>query len=113
GNRAAGSEEAGLRVDWSSGEMQAISDCLRRDLVEELLRSFAFYRTIGHLPDPLRLWISGGSARLPGFAIRLSDLLGSPVILFNPLGNGAESEDGATTAGPQFAQAYGLALRSP
>src|SRR5438477_235839 len=69
---AAGSDEPAFRLDWSSREMQAISDCLRRDLVEELLRSFAFYRTIGRLPDPLRLWISGGSARLPGFAIRLS-----------------------------------------
>jgi type IV pilus assembly protein PilM len=111
---AAGSDEPGLRVDWRSRELEAATDSLRLELVEELLRSLAFYRTIGRLPDPLRLWISGGSARLPGFAIRLSDLLGSPVSLFNPL-DSAQLQDGAasaSTAGPQFALAYGLALRT-
>jgi type IV pilus assembly protein PilM len=111
---AAGSDEPGFRVDWGSREMQAVSECLRRDLVEELLRSFAFYRTIGHLPDPLRLWISGGSARLPGLAIRLADLLGSPVMLFNPLESPTPppGEGWTGTGGPQFAQAFGLALRA-
>src|SRR5262249_28819082 len=53
---AAGSDEPGIRVDWQSRELQAASEVLRIELVEELLRSFAFYRTIGRLPDPLRLW---------------------------------------------------------
>ncbi len=111
---AAGSDEPGIRVDWQSRELDAAADALRGELVEELLRSFAFYRTIGRLPDPLRLWISGGSARLPGLAIRLSDLLGSPVSLFNPLdaGQNVEGAVSASTAGPQFAQAFGLALRA-
>ncbi len=111
---AAGSDEPGIRVDWASAEMLAVSECLRHELVEELLRSFAFYRTIGKLPDPLRVWISGGSARLPGLAIRLADLLGSPVMLFNPLENaiGPTPDGRPSTAGPQFAQAYGLALRA-
>lgn len=111
---AAGSDEPGIRVDWRSRELEAVTECLRLELVEELLRSLAFYRTIGRLPDPLRLWISGGSARLPGFAIRLSDLLGSPVSLFNPLDSGQLPNGVAapSTAGPQFALAYGLALRA-
>lgn len=111
---AAGSDEPGIRIDWRSRELEAVTECLRLELVEELLRSLAFYRTIGRLPDPIRLWISGGSARLPGFAIRLSDLLGSPVSLFNPLDSGDVLNEIATTstAGPQFALAYGLALRS-
>ncbi len=111
---AAGSDEPGIRVDWQSPELDAAAECLRVELVEELLRSFAFYRTLGHLPDPLRLWISGGSARLPGLAIRLSDLLGSPVSLFNPLDSGQSAAGVAapSTAGPQFAQAYGLSLRA-
>lgn len=111
---AAGSDEPGIRVDWRSRELEAVTDCLRLELVEELLRSFAFYRTIGRLADPLRLWISGGSARLPGFAIRLSDLLGSPVSLFNPLDSGQVPNGAlsASTAGPQFTLAYGLALRA-
>lgn len=110
---AAGSDEPGIRVDWRSPELEATVESLRVELVDELLRSFAFYRTLGRLPDPLRLWISGGSARLPGLSIRLSDLLGSPVSLFNPLDAAdREAAGSASTAGPQFAQAYGLAMRA-
>jgi type IV pilus assembly protein PilM len=108
---AAGSDEPGFRVDWSSRELQAIQNCLRRDLVEELRRSFAFYRTLGQLPDPMRLWISGGSARLPGLSSHLGELLGYPVLLFDPLEK-LPNSDQANGPGPQFAQAYGLALRT-
>jgi type IV pilus assembly protein PilM len=110
---AAGADQPGLRVDWESPEMRAVSDCLHRDLVDDLRRSFAFYRTQGHLPDPLRLWLSGGSARLPGLGARLSEMLSSPVQLFDPVGalESASFEDHAT-GGPQFAQAYGLATRT-
>jgi type IV pilus assembly protein PilM len=108
---AAGSDQPGFRVDWASPEMQAILDALRRDLVEDLRRSFAFYRTIGKLPDPMKLWLSGGTARIPGLASRLGELLGFPVLLFNPLDRG-QREGAHFTSGPQFAQAYGLALRS-
>lgn len=111
---AAGSDTPGFRVDWDSPEMQAMLDVLRHDLVDELRRSFAFYRTLGTLSDPLRLWVSGGSARLPGLAARLSELLGFPALLFDPLealGGGAR-EGEWPAAGPQFAQAFGLTLRS-
>ena len=110
---AAGSDEPGFRVDWDSREMQAVRECLRSDLAEELRRSFAFYRTLGQLPDPMRIWISGGSSRLPGLAARLGELIGLPVLLFDPLEkmqHGVHTT--ATTPGPHFAQAYGLALRS-
>lgn len=108
-----GADEPGLRVDWESPEMRAVSDSLRNDLVDELRRSFAFYRTQGHLPDPLRLWLSGGSARLPGLAARLSEILGSPVQLFDPIRSLETSPRTAhPTGGPQFAQAYGLAMRN-
>jgi len=111
---AAGSEEPGFLVDWESREMQAISECLRSDLMEELRRSFAFYRTLGHLPEPFRLWISGGSARLPGLAARLTEMLDIPVLLFNPIESlpGPPSGGNRPVLGPQFAQAFGLALRT-
>lgn len=110
---SAGADEPGFRVDWDSAEMHAVVDCLQQKLVEELLRSFAFYRTQGRLPDSLRLWLSGGSARLPGLATRLGELLGLPVMLFNPLEslNAARTDD-RPVGGPQFAQAYGLAMRT-
>jgi type IV pilus assembly protein PilM len=106
---AAGSDQPGFRVDWNSPEMSALFEGLRRHLVDDVLRSLAFYRTLGRLPDPMKLWISGGTARLPGLAARLSELFDFPVQLFDPL----ERRDGVGAgAGPQFAQAYGLALRS-
>jgi type IV pilus assembly protein PilM len=111
---AVGADEPGLRIDWESVEMQAVLDCLRTDLADELTRSFAFYRTMGQLPDSLRLWISGGSARLPGLASQLAELLDLPVQLYDPLASleGPPRGGWRPTTGPQFAQAYGLATRT-
>jgi type IV pilus assembly protein PilM len=109
---ALGGEKPGFRVDWSSAEMQAVQDCLRRELVEELHRTFAFYRTQAQLGELSRLWVSGGAARLPGLADRLGELLGVPVTLFDPLANAPVAENGGAAGGPQFAQAFGLSLRT-
>jgi Tfp pilus assembly PilM family ATPase len=103
---AAGSDEPGIRIDWDSRELRSVVECLRVELVDELRRSFAFYRTQGQLPDAIKVRISGGSARLPGLASRIGELLGNPVTLFNPL------EHFSQVSGPQFAQAFGLALRA-
>ncbi len=111
---AAGADQPGIRVDWNAAEMRAVFDSLRRDLVDELRRSLAFYRTIGHLGEPLTLRVSGGTTRLPGLHERISELLGIPVQLFDPfevLSGSARAGDGAAS-GPQFAQACGLALRT-
>jgi type IV pilus assembly protein PilM len=104
---AAGSPASGLRVDWEMPEMQAILGSLQRDLGDELRRSIAFYRTLGRLPETLPLRVSGGTARLPGLVKRLSELLGGPVELFDPVG-----ESDPEVAAPQFTQAFGLALRT-
>lgn len=109
---AAGADRPGLRMDWDSMEMRAVLDALRRELAEELRRSFAFYRTLGRLPDPLRLRVSGGSARLPGLPARLGELLDIPVSLFDPLELVGAEARGARVNGPQFATAYGLSLRT-
>lgn len=111
---AAGSEQPGFKVDWNLPEMQAMLDCLRRDLVEEVRRTFAFYRTVGNLPEMLKLWISGGSARLPGLAAHLTDLVGVPVLLFNPVQflTGPPRGGRKPAVAPQFAQAFGLSLRT-
>src|SRR5207249_3721720 len=65
---AASEQAGGSEPDWESDGMRAIVECLRHDLMRELRSSFAFYRTLAELPSPLELWISGGSARLPGLA---------------------------------------------
>ena len=106
---AVGGDEPGLRVNWEAPEMQSIQECLRRELVEELHRSFAFYRTQAQLSGLQRIWISGGSSRLPELPQRLGDMLGIPVLLFDPLDDG---NTGRERRGPQFAQAFGLTSRT-
>jgi type IV pilus assembly protein PilM len=106
---AVGGDEPGLRVNWEAPEMQSIHECLRRQLVEELHRSFAFYRTQAQLSGLQRIWISGGSSRLPGLSQRMGDMLGIPVLLFDPLDDGST---GVERPGPQFAQAFGLTSRT-
>ncbi len=108
---SAGSDRPGFRVDWNLPEMGFILDALRFQLLDEVRRSLAFYRTIGTLPESFSMWLSGGSARLPGLADRLQELLECPVRVFNPM-ELLSGTDGHPAVAPQFAQAYGLSLRS-
>ncbi len=108
-----GREDPGPGAEWDSSEWRALSDCLRRDLAEEVVRSIAFYRTQAHFPEVPKLWLSGGTARFAGIARRLGDTLGVPVEVFDPFGPMASTRPGATPpSGPHFAQAFGLALRA-
>jgi type IV pilus assembly protein PilM len=109
---AAGSDEPGFRVDWSSRELRAMRQALERDLVDEVRRSFAFYRTLGHLPESPRLQISGATARLPGIAGQLGEMLEFPVSVFDPFADLGGAARARVSGGPQFAQALGLALRT-
>jgi len=108
---AAGSDEPGFRVDWAGRELHAAREALEDDLVDELRRSLAFYRTLGHLPDPLQLQLSGGTARLPGIAEQLGDLLEFQVSVFDPFAGLGGAARARVAGGAQFTQAYGLALR--
>jgi type IV pilus assembly protein PilM len=108
----AGDDDPSMRVAPDAPEMLAVNEALRL-LAEELRRSFAFYRTMAPLPEPFSLWISGSTARLPGIAGQLSQLLDVPTFVFDPLDAlGAEHRTSTPPGGPQFALAYGLALRA-
>jgi len=107
----AGADDSSVRVSADSMESQAMHKALEA-LTDELRRSFSYYRTMAPLPEPFTLWISGGTARLPGIAAELSALLDVTTCVFDPLESlGGPTREGATAGGPQFAQAYGLALR--
>ena len=80
-------------------------------LGEELRRSFAFYRTIAQLPEMFTLRLSGGTTRLAGLAERLGEIVGAHVSAFSPL-DGGERGTRPAAGGPQYTQAYGLALRA-
>ncbi len=109
---AAGSDAPGARLDWTGPELRAVHEALERDLADEVRRSLAFYRTLGHLPDPLRLLLSGGSARLPGIAGRLANVLELPVTVLDPFEDLGGAARARVQGGPQFAQAVGLAMRN-
>ena len=108
------SEDGPARVNWELPEMRFVFDALRLDLLEEIKRSVAFYRTIGQLNEPTSMWISGGLARLPGLSDQLAQLLEAPVKVFDPLTSldGQAETIEPLSRGPQFTQALGLALRS-
>jgi len=107
---SAGSDHSGMRVDWNSPELVGLPDALRRQFMEEIMRSLAFYRTQASLSDIPRIWISGGSARLPGLPANLSELMGITITAFDPVST-IRAKTGITGT-PQFVQAYGLASRA-
>jgi type IV pilus assembly protein PilM len=108
----AGADQPSIRVDRESAEMRGVAEALRV-FAEELRRTFAYYRTLAPLPEPFTLWLSGNTARLPGIAGELSVLLEIPTFVFDPLESvAAEARESLPAGGPQFAQAYGLALRT-
>jgi len=110
---AMGRKDAGPAAEWESAEWRALADSLRRDLAEEVVRSIAFYRTQAHFPDLPKLSLSGGTARFPGIALRLGETLGVTVEVLDPFGGMGSTRAGTSPpSGPQFAQAFGLALRA-
>ena len=107
----AGSDAPSMRVTPDSPEMQAVQSCMRT-LGDELRRSFTFYRTMAPLPESFSLWLSGGTARLPGVAGWLAEALDVPVLVYNPLDVLGSDLRATPPGGPQFSLAYGLALRA-
>jgi type IV pilus assembly protein PilM len=109
-----GRQDRLLGSDWESPEGHAVAESLQHDLVEEVVRSIAFYRTQAHFADLPRLWLSGGTARLAGIAPRLGEMLGVAVEVFDPFGPMASTKSGtAPPSGPHYTQAFGLAMRAP
>ncbi|MCC6652009.1 MAG: type IV pilus assembly protein PilM [Candidatus Eisenbacteria bacterium] len=108
---AAGDDDPNMRVSPDSPEMLAVRGAVRT-LADELHRSFAFYRTLAPLPGDFSLWLSGGTARLPGIAGLLSEALDVPTLVFNPLDVLGADLRALPPGGPQFSLAYGLALRA-
>lgn len=108
----AGADDPSIRVDPDSAEMQGVREALRT-FAEEMRRSFAYYRTLAPLPEPFTLWLSGNTARLPGIAGAMSAMLEIPTFVFDPLESvPADARPDLPAGGPQFAQAFGLALRT-
>ncbi len=102
--------DAGASLNQSGLEAIAARHAVDR-LAEEVRRSLAFYGTLAQLPERLSLRVCGGTSRLSGLTARLSEALGVPATPFSPL-DALDRGVRAPTGGPQYAQAYGLALRA-
>lgn len=102
--------DAGASLLHAGAEASAARQAVER-LGDEVRRSLAFYGTLAPLPASLSLHVSGGVARLAGLPEALGERLALPVTTFSPLDT---TERGARVqvGGPQYAQAYGLALRA-
>lgn len=102
--------DAASSIEADSPEAMAARRSLDR-LVDEVRRSIAYYGTLSPLPNAIALHLCGGTTRLAGLTTRLGRLLNMPVHAFTPF-EGHERGVPLQGAGPQFAQAYGLALRA-
>lgn len=100
----------------STRELEEIFVSVIRDWVRELRRAFDFFYS--NFPESKidKIFLSGGSCRIPGLDKLLQDSLAAEVEIFNPLaplGRDAKIFDPAYLdyVGPQMAISLGLALR--
>ncbi len=102
--------DPGASIEQDSPEAEAALRALE-GLADEVRRSIAYYGTLAPLPGGLSLHLCGGTTRLAGLSRRFGERLGMPVHVFSPLDTGERGVH-ITGGGPQYAQAYGLALRA-
>lgn len=102
--------DAGALLTQESAEATAARASVAK-LADEVRRSLAFYGTVAALPSSMSLHVSGGSARLAGFTEVLGERLGLPTLPFSPL-DSVDRGVRIQAGGPQYALAYGLALRA-
>jgi len=102
--------DPGAALSQDGPEARAALRALER-LTEEVRRSVAYYGTLAPLPGTLSLHVCGGTTRLAGLTEHLGEQLGMPVTVYSPL-DAIDSRAQGATVGPQYAQAYGLALRA-
>ena len=110
---AAGSDEPGFRVDWGGPRAAGRAAGARA--------TTWWTRCAARWPSTARsatcrsrrgCSLSGATARLPGIAGQLAEMLEFPVSVFDPFADLGGAARARVSGGPQFAQAFGLALRT-
>jgi len=104
----------GLDDEKLEGKITKASTPILNMLVSEARRSIDFYLSRGYGGSIERLFLSGGTANLPGITSYLAERLGQEVILTDPfsgliLSDKVKSED-LNDLGPSLALSVGLAL---
>jgi type IV pilus assembly protein PilM len=110
----AGAQQSGEPVDLRTRVSDAVAPVLV-DLATELRRSLDYYRT-RYQNQPQVIFLSGGTARLPNLDKFLSNELGVPVVVANPLANVKVTSSRYSAAylnevSPLFSISIGLAVR--
>ena len=110
--------KAGGQVrEYGPVEAEPIISSAIEFLIEEIQRNLSFFWTAATEEPLSAIYLSGGSAAVPGFAAQLSRRLGVPVELVDPfrrLGiDGRVDQNLIRENGPAFAVCVGLATRQP
>jgi type IV pilus assembly protein PilM len=104
---------AGVSSEHRDTILRSVSDIL----ILEIQKTFDFFRATASGENIQRIYIAGGTARVPGlvdllreeFALPIEELYPFRKIIINP---GRQSEDQVRELAPRLAIAVGLALRS-
>lgn len=103
----------GLQKDKLEGKITTATKPIMDTIVNEIKRAFAFYEEKYKQEHVDTILLSGGTSRLPGMIIYLTDALGLEVQLVNPwIGIAKDARFNVLNSeGPNFCVAVGLALR--
>jgi type IV pilus assembly protein PilM len=78
-------ETAKVAESRRSSAVERIIQGVTGQLVGELKRSLVYYQTRGHGAKIEKIFVCGGSSRVPGLAQTIDDALGIPVELWSPI----------------------------
>jgi type IV pilus assembly protein PilM len=103
--------------EYGPVEAEPVMSSVIEFLIEEIQRNLSFFWTAATEEPLSAIYLSGGSAAVPGFATQLSKRLGVPVEVVDPfrrLGIDARADQQVIREnGPAFAVCVGLATRHP
>lgn len=110
-----------LKASGAEGELgeqvAAVLEASTGALIDEIHHALSFFWTAATDETIDKVYLSGGMARMAGFAEQLAERVGAPVEIANPFG-AVHIEPAADTPtlrqqAPEFAVAMGLAIRRP
>src|ERR1700683_466003 len=104
---------AGVVSEHRNTILRSVSDIL----ILEIQKTFDFFRATASGENIQRIYVAGGTARVPGLVDLLREEFAMPVEELNPfrkvlVNPGKHSDDQIREMGPRLAIAVGLALRS-
>jgi len=108
-----GGSVAGVSEEQKGGILRSVSDIL----ILEIQKTFDFFRATSSGENIQKIYVAGGTARIPGLLDLLKEEFALPVEELNPfrkiiINPGRHNEEEIRKIAPRLAIAVGLALRS-